>query len=53
MGCIMVAETLPCAEKSCSSKMSLLEDKDNVLYYRCLEKHNEHYFRYDVAQKQG
>jgi len=48
----MVAETLPCAEKSCSSKMSLLEDKDNVLYYRCLEKHNEHYFRYDVAQKQ-
>jgi len=48
----MVAETLPCAEKNCSSKMSLLEDKDNFLYYRCLEKHNKHYFRYDVAQKQ-
>ncbi len=48
----MVVETLPCAEKSCSSKMSLIEKKDNVLYYKCLEKHNEHYFRYDVAQKQ-
>lgn len=48
----MVAETLPCAEKSCSGKMSLLEEKDDVLYYRCLEKHNKHYFRYDVTQKQ-
>ena len=48
----MVAQTLPCAEKRCTSKMSLIEDKDNILYYRCLEKHNEHYFRYDVTQKQ-
>ncbi|MFZ7137198.1 MAG: hypothetical protein ACOWW1_02085 [archaeon] len=48
----MVAETLPCAEKSCSSQMSLIEEKDDVLYYRCLEKHIEHYFRYNVAQKQ-
>ncbi|WGM89260.1 MAG: DUF4332 domain-containing protein [Candidatus Bathyarchaeum tardum] len=48
----MVAETLPCAEKKCASKMSLVEDKDNFLYYRCLAKHNEHYFCYNVAQKQ-
>ena len=48
----MVAETLPCAEKRCTSNMSLLEERDGVLYYRCEEKHNEHYFRYDVAQKQ-
>jgi len=48
----MVTETLPCAEKRCSSKMSLVENKDNIIYYRCLEKHNAHYFRYDVAQKQ-
>lgn len=48
----MVAETLPCAEKNCSSKMSLIEDKDGILYYRCLEKHNAHYFRYDLTQKQ-
>lgn len=52
MGFIMVAENLPCAGKSCSSQMSLIEEKDNILYYRCLEKHNEHYFRYNVAQKQ-
>lgn len=52
MGFIMVAENLPCAGKSCSSRMSLIEEKDNILYYRCLEKHNEHYFRYNVAQKQ-
>ena len=51
-GIIMVAQTLPCAEKRCKSNMSLIEEKDNVLYYRCLEKHNEHYFRYDVTQKQ-
>ena len=48
----MVAENLPCAEKSCSSRMSLIEEKDNILYYKCLEKHNAHYFRYDVGQKQ-
>lgn len=47
----MVKQTLPCAEKNCKSKMSLTEKNNKTLYYNCIEKHNEHAFRYDITQK--
>ena len=47
----MVKQTLPCAEKNCKSKMSITENNDNMLYYNCIEKHDEHIFRYNIVQK--
>ena len=40
----MVNSTLPCAEKKCKSKMTITDETDNILYYNCLEKHDEHVF---------
>jgi hypothetical protein len=51
MGYILVKQTLPCAEKNCKSKMTLTENADNLLYYNCIKKHDEHTFRYNIAQK--
>ena len=31
--------------------MSLVENAGNLLYYRCLEKFDEHTFRYNIEQK--
>ena len=47
----MVIQTLPCAEKNCRGKMALTENTDDILYYGCLENHNEHIFRYNMVQK--
>ena len=47
----MVRQTLPCAEKNCESKMTNTENNDNFLYYNCVEKHDEHTFRYNIVQK--
>ncbi|MCW4033974.1 MAG: hypothetical protein NWF03_01275 [Candidatus Bathyarchaeota archaeon] len=47
----MVKQILPCAGKNCKGKMSLVENAGNLLYYRCLEKFDEHTFRYDIDQK--
>jgi len=47
----LVTQTLPCVEKNCKSKMLLIEDNLNFLNYRCLEKPEEHYFRYNINQK--
>ena len=47
----MVTQTLPCVEKNCKSKMVLIEDNDNFLRYRCLEKPEEHNFRYSINPK--
>ena len=47
----MVKQTLPCAEKNCKSKMIITENNDNILYYNCVEKHDEHIFRYNIIQK--
>ena len=47
----MAIQTLPCIEKNCKSKMVLIEDNDNFLGYRCLEKPEEHNFRYNINQK--
>lgn len=51
MGYILVKQTLPCAEKNCKSKMTLTENTDNLLYYNCIKKHDEHAFRYNITQK--
>ena len=51
MGYVMIKHTLPCADRNCRRKMSLSESSDNVLYYSCLEKPEEHTYRYDLAQK--
>ena len=47
----MVEQTLPCAEKNCNSQMTLIENNDNSLGYSCLEKPDEHNFRYNITQK--
>ena len=47
----MVKQTLPCAERNCNSKMALKENDNNILGYSCLERPNEHKFRYDITQK--
>lgn len=47
----MVNSTLPCAEKKCKSKMALTDKTDEILYYNCLEKHDEHVFKYNISQK--
>lgn len=47
----MAKQTLPCAEKNCKSKMTLVEKNENLLGYNCLEKPNEHNFRYNITQK--
>ena len=47
----MVKLTLPCAEKKCKSKMTITDETDNILYYNCLEKHDEHVFKYNIIQK--
>ena len=47
----MAKQKLPCAEKNCKSKMVLVENKDNILGYSCLEKPDEHNFRYNIARK--
>ena len=47
----MVKQALPCAEKNCNNKMMLTENTDNLLYYNCKEKHNDHSFRYNIDQK--
>jgi len=46
-----VKQTLPCAEKNCKGKMTLIKNKNNLLSYRCLEKPAEHNFRYNITQK--
>jgi hypothetical protein len=51
MGYVLVKQTLPCAEKNCKSKMTLTENTDNLLYYNCIKKHDEHTFRYNITQK--
>ena len=47
----MIAQTLPCAEKNCSSQMSLIENKEKTLGYSCLKFPEEHNFRYYIDQK--
>lgn len=47
----MVKQKLPCAEKNCKSKMTLIKNKDNILGYSCLEKPDEHNFRYNITRK--
>ena len=47
----MVAKTLSCVEKKCKSKMVLIEDNNTILSYRCLEKPEEHNFRYSINLK--
>ena len=48
---LLVAQTLPCAEKNCNSQMTLIENNDKTLGYSCLLKPDEHNFRYTIAQK--
>jgi hypothetical protein len=31
--------------------MTLTENTDNLLYYNCVKKHDEHAFRYNIEQK--
>lgn len=47
----MVEQKLPCAEKGCKSEMVLVENKDNILGYSCLENPDEHNFRYNITRK--
>ena len=42
---------LPCAAKHCSSKMSLIRESENFLYYACNTKCDEHTFRYNIANE--
>jgi len=48
---ILVKQTLPCAEKNCKGKMILIENNANLLGYSCLEKPDEHNFRYNITLK--
>jgi len=48
---LLVVQTLPCAEKNCNSKMTLIENNENTLGYSCLTKPDEHNFRYNIVQK--
>lgn len=47
----MVRQVLPCAEKTCKSKMKLTENNDAFLYYNCLKNHNKHIYRYNISKK--
>ena len=47
----MVTKTLPCVENKCKSKMVLIEEDNTFLSYRCLEKPEEHNFRYKKNRK--
>jgi len=40
---------LPCADKHCNHKMSLIKESENFLYYACTTKFDEHTFRYNIA----
>ena len=47
----MVKQTLPCAEKNCQSTMTLIQNSENILGYSCLEKPDEHNFRFNMTHK--
>ena len=47
----MVKQTLPCAEKNCQSSMTLIRNSENILGYSCLEKPDEHNFRFNMTHK--
>jgi hypothetical protein len=47
----LIKQKLPCGEKNCRSKMALINNSPDYLHYRCLEKPEEHSFRYSINQK--
>ena len=48
---ILIKHILPCAEKNCESNMILVENRDILVGYSCLENPEEHNFRYNLTKR--